>query len=137
MASLVHLGVLCGIYNDHLGHKYPALPRNHGIYSIVVAVVVLVLAVAGFAGSVLDYSPLSRKCITSTIALAIFANMIIVVGMFAVQESACSSCQGHGRTLTIYNLVISSLLFIVGCVVGTSRLGLLRGLQAEGRIILA
>jgi hypothetical protein len=128
---------LSDIYEHHCGSSYPAVPKTHGVYSIFVAFVVSVLAIAGFVGSLLDYVPLSRKCITSTIALAIITNTVIVVTLFAVQESAGRAYQGQGRTLTIYNLVISSLLFLVGCVVGAYRLGLLRGLKAEGRIILA
>ncbi|KAA8894770.1 hypothetical protein FN846DRAFT_912533 [Sphaerosporella brunnea] len=68
VAFLVHAGLLCDLYGLHSGSSYPELPHNHGIYSIIAAVVVSVLAIAGFAGSVYNYIP--RTCI-STIEFAV------------------------------------------------------------------
>jgi hypothetical protein len=136
VASIVHSVVVCALFNHHSKSSYPPISRAHGIYSIVIGVIVSVLAVAGFVASLMNYTPLSRKCLTGTIAAAIVANMSIVVALFAVQESRGRSYQGQGRTLTIYDLVISVLLFLAGGLLASYRLGLMKGRGAEGRIVL-
>jgi len=77
-----------------------------------------------------------RKLKCYGIPAGITVNMAVVVTLFRLQEGKKRAYEGQGRTLAVYSLVVSCLLFLA-LVFGTAGYCVRKGLEeGEGRIRL-
>ncbi|KAF8535706.1 hypothetical protein BDD12DRAFT_854300 [Trichophaea hybrida] len=103
----IHAITVTLLFRHHSQSVYPSLSHILGGYTVGVSFIILLLAV-GFTAT---KKKVPRKFLCYGIPAAVTDNMIITVTLFGLQEGKGRAYQGEGRTLAVYALVVSCVLF--------------------------
>ncbi|KAI5858909.1 hypothetical protein BZA05DRAFT_16824 [Tricharina praecox] len=134
---LAHTVFVWCLFAHHSNSSYPERARTLGLYSKIASTIVLAVTIIYVCLWNMQSCPGLRRLLSLRIVIAaIVANTLVVVTLFALVEAQKRRYQGEGRTLNIYTLVVSVLLFFAAGYVASYCLSATRRARGAGRIVL-